>query len=52
MAPLGYGLDHHMPANIDKYVYQKLLRDVSHIPESELSRKEINLGIRARSTAT
>ena len=50
MAPLGYVLDHHMPANIDKNVYQNLLRHVSHIPESELSRK--NLGIRARSTAT
>ena len=52
MTPLAYRLDHHMPANIDKNVFQNLLRDVSHIPENELRRKKINLRIRARSTAT
>ena len=45
MTALAYGLDHHIPTNINKNAiftefkknFQKLLRDISHVPENELS---------------
>ena len=51
MTALAYGLD-HIPTNINKNAiftefeqfFQKLLRDISHIPENELSRIKAKLG--------
>ena len=51
MIALVYGLDHHIPTNINKdaifteseQFFQNLLRDISHIPENELSRIKTKL---------
>ena len=51
MTALAYGLDHHIPTNINKNAiftefeqfFQNLLRDISHIPENELSRIKTKL---------
>ena len=49
MIALTYRLDHHIPTNINKNAiftefeqfFQNLLRDISHIPENELSRIKV-----------
>ena len=51
MIALVYGLDHHIPTNINKdaifteseQFFQNLLRDISHIPENKLNRIKIKL---------
>ena len=51
MTALSYGLDHQIPTNINKNAiftefeqfFQNLLRDISHIPENELSRIKTKL---------
>ena len=51
MNALAYRLDHHIPTNINKNAiftefeqfFQNLLRDISHIPENELSRIKTKL---------
>ena len=51
MIALVYGLDHHIPININKdaifteseQFFQNLLRDISHIPENKLSRIKTKL---------
>ena len=51
LTALTYGLDHHIPTNINKNAiftefeqfFQNLLRDISHIPENELSRIKTKL---------
>ena len=51
MTALVYGLDHHIPTNINKKAiftefeqfFQTLLRDISHIPENELNRIKTKL---------
>ena len=51
MTALAYGLDHHIPTNINKKTiftefeqfFQTLLRDISHIPENELNRIKTKL---------
>ena len=48
---LSYGLDHHVPTNINKnsivtkfeLFFQNLLKDISNIPETELSRIKTKL---------
>ena len=51
MTALAYGLDHHIATNINKNAiftefeqfFQNLLRDISHIPENDLSRIKTKL---------
>ena len=51
MTAFAYGLDHHIPTNINKKAiftefeqfFQTLLRDISHIPENELNRIKTKL---------
>ena len=51
MIAFAYRLDHHIPTNINKdaifteseQFFQNLLRDISHIPENELSRIKTKL---------
>ena len=51
MIALAYGLDHHIPTNFNinaiftkfEQFFQNLLRDISHIPEKELSRIKTKL---------
>ena len=47
MSALAYRLDHHISTNINKNAifteFENLLRDISHIPENELSRIKTKL---------
>ena len=51
MIALAYGLDHHILTNINKHsiftefeqFFQNLLRDISNIPENEVSRIKTKL---------